>query len=116
MKKIFSFALVIAALALFASVAVQNTAAQGDKAKAGGAGELYTKQCAKCHGADGKGVKSLQPPDLTDAKWQASHTDKQITDTLNAGKGVMPGYKGTLTPAQIASLVKHVRGFAPKKK
>ncbi|MDX2030367.1 MAG: c-type cytochrome [Blastocatellia bacterium] len=116
MKKTLTFAIVMLALAFFVSASVQETAAQGDKAKAGGAGELYTKHCAKCHGADGKGIKSLQPPDLTDAKWQASHTDKQITAALNTGKGVMPGYKSTLTPAQIAGLVKHVRGFGPKKK
>lgn len=116
MKKTLSFVIVLLAMAFFVSAAVRETSAQGDKAKAGGAGELYTKHCAKCHGADGKGIKSLQPPDFTDAKWQAAHTDKQLNDGITKGEGVMPGYKGTLTPAQITALVKRVRDFGPKAK
>ncbi|MFN0084233.1 MAG: c-type cytochrome [Blastocatellia bacterium] len=116
MKKTVSFVVVMLAIALFVSAAVRETPAQAGKAKAGGTAELYTKHCAKCHGADGKGIKSLQPPDFTDAKWQAAHTDKQLNDAISKGEGVMPGYKSILTAAQITALVKHVRAFAPKKK
>ena len=117
MKKSVSIALMMLAMALFVSSAWMTTSAQGDKgAGAGGGAELYGKQCAKCHSADGKGVKSLEPPDFTTAKWQSSHTDKQIADAIAKGGGVMPPYKTSLSAAQITSLVKHIRTFAPKKK
>ena len=117
MKKSVSIALVMLAMAVFgSSVMMTTTSAQGDKGGAGGGAELYAKTCAKCHGADGKGVKSLDPPDFTTAAWQSKHTDAQITTAINNGKGVMPPYKASLKPAQVALLVKHIRTFAPKKK
>jgi mono/diheme cytochrome c family protein len=111
MKKTISFAIVMLAMALFAAAAWPRASAQPAKS---GAADLYAKHCAKCHGADGKGIKSLETPDMTDPKWQAAHTDKKISTVLANGEGVMPGFKGTLSAAQLASLVKHVRAFAPK--
>lgn len=81
----------------------------------GPAAKIYATQCAKCHGQDGKGIASLQPPDFTDAKWQASRTNKQFTDGIANGVGVMPGFKGALKPAQIAALVTYVRAYGKKK-
>ncbi len=77
--------------------------------------KVYTVQCAKCHSGDGKGIASLQPPDFTDTKWQASRTNKQFTSGIANGIGVMPGFKGALKPAQIAALVTYVRAFGKKK-
>lgn len=76
--------------------------------------ELYNQQCAKCHGADGKGVRSLNPPDFTNAKWQSSQSDKDLLDSISNGAGMMPGYKGSLSARQIASLVRQVRAFGAK--
>ncbi|MGH9841975.1 MAG: c-type cytochrome [Blastocatellia bacterium] len=115
MRKPLSFAAVLMAMAMFISVAWRDLSAQPAKGKGGGdAAAIYQKECAKCHGADGKGIKSLEPPDFTDAKWQASHTDKQLSAGIAKGEGVMPAYKDKLSAAQIMSLVKHVRGFGPK--
>mgnify|MGYP002381401676 CR=1 FL=1 len=86
-----------------------NSVAAAADAKA-----IYDTKCAKCHGADGKGIKSLQPPDFTDAKWQASRRDAQLSATISNGKDTMPGFKGALSAADITALVKVVRGFAPK--
>lgn len=82
---------------------------------------LYSAQCAKCHGADGKGLSSLPDiPDFTDAKWQTSRSDQQIADSINNGGRIMPGFKDTLSTADIQALVKQVRAFwsgkKPKKK
>ena len=84
---------------LFASIALTTAPAlaQGK----GPAAKVYTAQCAKCHSEDGKGIASLQPPDFTDAKWQASRTNKQLYNGIANGIGVMPGFKGALKPAQI---------------
>lgn len=113
MKKLLT---VLFALTLFvvlmASARPQATAQSKGK---GGVAAVYAAQCAKCHGDDGKGIESLQPPDFTDAKWQASRTNKQLADGINNGVGVMPGFKGTLKPAQVTALVNYVRAFKPKK-
>ena len=108
-------AVVTATLALQALIpAVAMT--QGKGKASGGVAAVYTAQCAKCHGPDGKGIPSLGDlPNFTDAAWQSSRTDKQISDGITNGAGIMPGYKETLSAAQISSLVKHVRAFGPAK-
>ena len=102
---VLSFALVLTTTA---------TTPQG-KGKGSTATSVYTAQCAKCHGADGKGIPSLgEMPNFTDANWQSSRTDKQVSDGIANGAGVMPGFKESLSAAQITALVKHVRAFSPK--
>ncbi|MBI1764980.1 MAG: c-type cytochrome [Acidobacteria bacterium] len=112
MKKMFAFLLIALAFAVAFMAAGRetgmNTVAAAD-AKA-----IYDTKCVKCHSADGKGLKSLAPPDFTDAKWQASRTDAQLKATILNGKETMPAFKGALPPADVAALVKLVRGFAPK--
>lgn len=115
MRKPLSFAAIAIAMMLFVSTAWRESSAQPAKGKGGGnVAETYQKECAKCHGADGKGIKTLQPPDFTDAKWQASKTDNQLSAGIANGQGVMPGYKDKLSAAQIKALVRHVRSFKPK--
>ena len=114
MRKPLSFGIVMMAIAFLVSTAGNHSSAQTKGGGAGGAATIYQKDCAKCHGPDGKGIKTLEPPDFTDAKWQASKTDKQLIAGINNGEGVMPSFKDKLTAAQISALVKHVRGFAPK--
>jgi mono/diheme cytochrome c family protein len=117
MKQVFSFAAVLMAAALFVASASTHSTAQTGKGKAGGGGNvaaIYDKDCAKCHGAKGEGLKTLDTPNFQDPKWQAGHTDKKLSAVITNGEGVMPGFKGKLTPAQITALVKHVRAFAPK--
>ena len=116
MRKTLSLIIVLTAVALFASVVLTGSAASGQpsKSKGGNIAGVYKAQCSKCHGDDGKGIESLEPPDFTDAKWQSSQTDKQLGDSIRDGKGVMPGYKDSLTAAKINGLVKYVRAFAAK--
>ena len=113
MKKIFSLWLI--ALTLAASFAAAGReSAPNTVAAAADAQTIYKEKCVKCHGADGKGIKTLEPPDFTDAKWQASRKDAQLIASINNGKETMPGFKGALTPADVRALVKLVRGFAAK--
>ena len=116
MRKPLSLVIVLIAVTMFVFVAWRESVAsvQPAKGKSGGATAVYKQHCAKCHGEDGKGIESLQPPDFTDAKWQSDNTDKMISDGIRNGKGVMPSYKETLSSAQISALVKHVRSFGPK--
>ena len=116
MRKPLSLVLALLAVAVLVSSAWLESAAQTTKTKSAGGGTaaLYTKQCAKCHLADGKGLESLKPPDFTDAKWQSEHNNAAIAKGIREGKDTMPPFKDILTPAQINALVKHIRGFKPK--
>jgi len=89
-------------------------------ASAADAKENWDKQCAKCHGADGKGQtkmgQKLGIKDLTDAKVQAELKDdaafKAVKEGLKDkdGKTQMKAAEG-LSDDDIKALVKHVREF-----
>jgi len=80
----------------------------------------WTDQCAKCHGADGKGDtkmgKKLGILDLSDAKVQAGFTDEAIVKAVKVGikdkndKVTMKAIEG-LTDDEIKALVPVVRGL-----
>lgn len=69
------------------------------------AASTWTDQCAKCHGADGKGDtkmgKKLGIIDLTDAKVQATFTDEAIFKAVKEGK---KDSKGATTMKPIEGL------------
>ena len=76
----------------------------------------YSKNCATCHGKDGrantfKSKHHLHARDLTDARWQSDVTDERIFNSISNGKGKMPAFKKKLTTEQIESLVAYVRGL-----
>ncbi|MCF7731514.1 MAG: cytochrome c [Akkermansiaceae bacterium] len=81
----------------------------------GGAAETYGKQCASCHGKDGKGQttmgKKFKALDYTTAagqKWSDADGVKVILD----GKGKMKGYKAKgIDEAAAKDLVKYIRAF-----
>ena len=83
--------------------------------------ENWENNCAKCHGADGKGQtkagKKLNVKDYTDAKVQAEMKDEDIIKaTTNgvsdkAGKERMKAYKGELSADEIKDLVGYIRKF-----
>ena len=89
-------------------------------ASAADAKENWDKQCAKCHGPDGKGQtkmgQKLGIKDLTDAKIQGDLKDdaafKSIKEGMKDkdGKQLMKAGEG-LSDDDINALVKHVRTF-----
>lgn len=107
MKKIILLATILAALAAVRAVAAD-------------AGELYGQQCAKCHGADGKGDtkmgKKTGAKDYSDATVQAKLTDdaaiKAIKEGLKDkdGKELMKPTEG-VTDADAKALVAYMRTF-----
>lgn len=76
------------------------------------AASLYKTKCQACHGADGKGktpvAKALGVRDFT-APDVAKQTDAEFFTITKDGKNKMPGYKSSLTDAQIKDLVKYIR-------
>lgn len=81
----------------------------------GDGAELYAKNCASCHGKDGKGEttmgKKQKVKDYTDAKNQAAFTDEEAVKAILEGKGKMKGYKDKVTEAEAKDLVKYIRAF-----
>ena len=107
MKKI-----LILGLAMVATAALSASAAD---AKA-----IYEKDCAKCHGADGKGDtkmgKKAGAKDYTDPKVQDAMKDgemaKAIKEGVKDGDTVkMKGYADTLSDDEVKALVAYVRTF-----
>jgi mono/diheme cytochrome c family protein len=79
--------------------------------------EIWAKDCAKCHGPDGKGDtkmgKKLEIKDLTDAKVQGALKDEQMFKAIKEGvkDGDKPKMKATegVNDEQIKALVAYVR-------
>jgi len=84
----------------------------------GDAAAEYKKECAKCHGDDGKGAtkmgQKLGTKDWTDAKVQGAFTDAEAKAAIedgkkgDDGKTKMKGFKGKV---DADGLVKFVRAF-----
>ena len=106
------------ALLLAAVFGLSVAAAQAEEAKV-----LWDKNCASCHGKDGKGEtkmgKKAGCKDYTDAKVQEGVTDeaafKAVKEGLKEGDKVhMKPFAEKLTDDEIKSLVAYLREFAKK--
>ena len=81
---------------------------------------LYAENCAKCHGASGKGDtrmgQKLGVQDYTSAKVQASFTDEQAAKDIKEGvtkdgKRKMKAFGDKLSDEQIKDLVAYIRSL-----
>src|ERR1051326_6576633 len=100
--------LAIAALALLTPAAM--AADLGGKA-------AYEKQCASCHGNDGKGnpamTKVFGEKQLNIAtKEVADKKDEDIIKVMTEGKGKMPASGKSLSPADQKAVAAYVRSLA----
>jgi mono/diheme cytochrome c family protein len=74
-----------------------------------GAG-MFNEHCARCHGADGRGIVSTGTPNFTSRDLQAKLTDRQIAETIRNGKSDrMPAFGTQLDDQQIATLTAYIR-------
>jgi mono/diheme cytochrome c family protein len=82
---------------------------------ASNAGALFDKNCAKCHGKDGRAKtvrgKMVGARNLADAEWQTKATDEQIIAAIKKGPGAMPSFEKKLTRGEIDSLAAYVRSL-----
>lgn len=84
---------------------------KGDAASRRGA-ELFTANCAVCHGPAGKGDRSFGAPDLTDAIWlYGGDRDSLTTSIANARFGVMPRWGDKLGPVTVKMLAAYVHSL-----
>jgi len=115
----FAFSALTAAASASLLLAVACTAAPKAAAKAAAKPDLplgrsvYTRECAACHGPDGKPAVP-NSPDFSLKSYQKSVKDAQLTKaTLDGGK-TMPPFKGKLKPAEVPAVVAYVRTLGKK--
>lgn len=93
---------------LTAALLIAAPAAFGDGAAS------YAKNCASCHGKDGKGEtvmgKKNKAKDYTTAEGQ-KWTDAEGIKAILEGAGKMKGYKDKVTEAEAKELVAYIRTF-----
>ena len=96
-----------AVLVVFAAGAAQAQQAPAPNPAA----QLYTANCAVCHGATGTPaagmVRSMGA--MPDFAKVTAPADSVWVRAITAGKGKMPAMGGRLTPAQVHSLVAYLR-------
>jgi mono/diheme cytochrome c family protein len=99
-----------------------RTSAQS-KQKPSATEDLFRTNCARCHGADGRGDTPLghtyNSPDFTDNAWWQKHSDitstKSLVSIVMNGKGGMPAFGKKLKSVEIKGLVNYVRRFRKRK-
>jgi cytochrome c oxidase cbb3-type subunit 3 len=73
---------------------------------------IFAENCAVCHGAEGKGDRTLGAPNLTDAIWLYGSDVAAISATIhNPRNGVMPAWGDRLDPVTIKSLALYVQSL-----
>jgi mono/diheme cytochrome c family protein len=89
-------------------------------AKAEDAKVLWERNCAACHGRDGKGDtlmgRKLGVKDYTDPKVQAQLKDDQMAKAIREGikegdKTKMKAFGDSLSEEEIKALVAHIKAF-----
>ncbi|XXF79096.1 cytochrome c [Myxococcaceae bacterium GXIMD 01537] len=83
--------------------------------------DLWKAKCKSCHGEDGKAQTKMGQkeniPDFSKAAWQKAESDAEIRKVIADGSSHNPkmkAFKDKLTPEQIDSLVKYIRGLQEK--
>jgi mono/diheme cytochrome c family protein len=99
--------------ALLAAVAMTTGCERpGDR----GAAELYAKYCARCHGADGRGVPRqlarYPRADLTLSEARGDAARDFFHRRIAEGYGPMPGFSRRLSPQELERLVDYSLAIA----
>lgn len=73
---------------------------------------LFAKNCASCHGEDGKGMRQVGAPNLTDAIWLYGSSAADIENQIRHPKGgVMPAWITRLDDATLKQLAIYVHSL-----
>ena len=70
---------------------------------------IFQKQCAACHGADGRGNTAMGAPNLTDTIWLFGGNKEAVVESIAKGRnGHMPAWKDQLGEEKIHLLAAYV--------
>ena len=83
----------------------------GDPRAARVGGSIFRAQCATCHGADAKGIDSIDAPDLTLLYTNSGTSDESVFSTIRNGVSgsIMPAH--IFPDAEIWMLVSYLRSI-----
>jgi mono/diheme cytochrome c family protein len=74
---------------------------------------IYAQNCARCHGANGRGdpelKKTLPVRDFSDPVFLARAQTDELSRVIMAGKGQMPAFGASLSLPKIQSLSGYIR-------
>lgn len=91
--------------------AVAGQGGQASPAQLGNDGKtIFTSECASCHTLKAAGTTGTIGPNLD----QLKPSDPIVQHQVEVGGGVMPAFKGKLTPAQIKAVAAFVSSSAGK--
>ena len=96
--------------AYVAAVAGKPGAAPPPAAAGNDGKSIFAANCASCHTLNAAGATGTIGPDLDTLK----PPEPIVKHQVEVGGGVMPAFKGTLTPAQIDAVAKFVASSAGK--
>jgi high-affinity iron transporter len=80
--------------------------------------EVFSRQCAVCHGNEGKGdgraAVAFRPPpaDLTDKDRLGRLSDEELLAVIGTGRAAMPGYTTVLSPEELRAVTSYVRSLS----
>jgi cytochrome c oxidase cbb3-type subunit 3 len=73
---------------------------------------VFAENCAACHGDDGKGLRDVGGPNLTDAIWLRGSDEAAIAAQIAAPRhGVMPAWGNRLGEATVKELTVYVHSL-----
>ena len=115
-------ALLLVLVTLFAESEIARAALQKRKAAISSqrtkkAAEPFNRNCARCHGADGRGETPLghlfKAPDFTDPGWWKKNntSNRNLAAIVARGRRGMPAFGKKLKRSEIDVLVRYVRRF-----
>jgi mono/diheme cytochrome c family protein len=112
-------ALLLVELTVIGAIPPQRRRSSAKVSGAERVGDLFRSNCARCHGADGRGDTPLghtyNAPDFTDGEWWRKHSEfsssTRLISIVTRGKGGMPAFGKKLRRNDIKLLVDHVRRF-----
>lgn len=112
----FLIAFLLIGLTVFATTFAQRRSAKPREADVA---ELFRNNCARCHGADGRGQtpsgELYKAPNLTDEQWWRKNSNitgnRSLIGIVTRGKGAMPAFGKKLKRSEISRLVNYARRF-----
>jgi len=73
-------------------------------------GEIFSRQCATCHGRDGRGNGFPDRGDFSAPDWHKKWSDSELFGIIKAGRGAkMPGFR--LPPRELKSVTLYLRSL-----
>ncbi len=103
----------VCAVCALSTLAISAFSVRKPATAAADARTIFNRQCASCHGRDGRGRtrkgRQTRARDMTDASWQDDVSDERLFNSISNGRGKMPAFRQKISENDIDALVAYVR-------